>query len=201
MVRAVEAFRLRGGVAAVTGRMGKSTPSRRGQDRSACSLPVVVNWRKSRERTRSYFWVQTPRTSSRVEGNKRREFVLSSAPKAINCGDASIGTCTDRQICGAPLDDPVPLGRTEQERDVVLSEVIAEHRTVASAAGVLAVSVRRVPSAAAAARGRRRCGVIHKDRGRPAPGVSREWGDDGTRGTIGRVENRLGERECDGCCG
>jgi hypothetical protein len=32
-------------------------------------------------------------------------------------------------------------------------------------------------------------------------GVSREWGDDATRGTIGRVDSRLGERECDGCCG
>jgi hypothetical protein len=32
-------------------------------------------------------------------------------------------------------------------------------------------------------------------------GVSREWGDDATRGTIGRVDGRLGERGCDGCCG
>jgi DNA invertase Pin-like site-specific DNA recombinase len=32
-------------------------------------------------------------------------------------------------------------------------------------------------------------------------GVSSEWGDDDTRGTIGRVDSRLGERGCDGCCG
>jgi hypothetical protein len=38
-------------------------------------------------------------------------------------------------------------------------------------------------------------------RGRTVMGVSREWGDDATRGTIGRVDGRLGERGCDGCCG
>jgi hypothetical protein len=38
-------------------------------------------------------------------------------------------------------------------------------------------------------------------RSRPTRGVSREWGDDATRGTIARVDSRLGERECDGCCG
>jgi hypothetical protein len=32
-------------------------------------------------------------------------------------------------------------------------------------------------------------------------GVSREWEDDATRGTIGRVDGRLWERGCDGCCG
>jgi hypothetical protein len=32
-------------------------------------------------------------------------------------------------------------------------------------------------------------------------GVSREWGDDDTRGTLGRVDSRLGERGCDGYCG
>ena len=32
-------------------------------------------------------------------------------------------------------------------------------------------------------------------------GVSREWGDGDTGGTIGRVDGRLGERGCDGCCG
>ena len=37
--------------------------------------------------------------------------------------------------------------------------------------------------------------------GVPPLGVSREWGDDATRGTIGRVDGRLGERGCDGCCG
>jgi hypothetical protein len=31
--------------------------------------------------------------------------------------------------------------------------------------------------------------------------VSREWGDDATRGMIGRVDSRLGEHGCDGCCG
>jgi bifunctional ADP-heptose synthase (sugar kinase/adenylyltransferase) len=36
---------------------------------------------------------------------------------------------------------------------------------------------------------------------RRGPGVSREWGDDATRGTIGRVDSRLGEHGCDGCCG
>jgi hypothetical protein len=32
-------------------------------------------------------------------------------------------------------------------------------------------------------------------------GVSSEWGDYETGGTVGRVECRLGERGCDGCCG
>jgi hypothetical protein len=35
-------------------------------------------------------------------------------------------------------------------------------------------------------------------------GVSRDWGDDDKAvpgGTIGRVNCRLGERGCDGCCG
>jgi len=33
------------------------------------------------------------------------------------------------------------------------------------------------------------------------PGVSREWGDDDTGGTLGRIDSRLGERGCDGYCG
>ena len=34
-----------------------------------------------------------------------------------------------------------------------------------------------------------------------ARGVSREWGDDDTGGTLGRIDSRLGERGCDGYCG
>ena len=32
-------------------------------------------------------------------------------------------------------------------------------------------------------------------------GVSRDWGYDDTGGTVGRVDSRLGERRCGGCCG